>query len=45
LRIQTKGDLSAVDALKKGLDDVISLASHILDEFESKVEEGDYVKD
>ncbi|KAJ3275324.1 RNA polymerase subunit AC19 [Terramyces sp. JEL0728] len=38
LRIQTDGSISAVDALHKGLDDLVSLTSHISSTFQDKVQ-------
>ncbi|KAJ3323177.1 RNA polymerase subunit AC19 [Boothiomyces sp. JEL0866] len=38
LRIQTDGSISAVDALHRGLDDLINLTSHISTTFQDKVQ-------
>ncbi|KAI8925052.1 DNA-directed RNA polymerase [Entophlyctis helioformis] len=42
LRIQTDGSISAVDALHKGIDDLVDLTTHIKDTFHDKVREGGY---
>ncbi|KAK9366446.1 DNA-directed RNA polymerase [Lipomyces kononenkoae] len=42
LRIQTYGEISAIQALEKGLDDLMELCDHIEDEYRKTVEEGDY---
>ena len=36
IRIQTDGSLSPLEALTKGLDDVIEMSEHVLSEFSSK---------
>ncbi|ODV58158.1 DNA-directed RNA polymerase core subunit RPC19 [Ascoidea rubescens DSM 1968] len=42
LRIQTFGSISAVDALYKGLDDLIDLCNHVEQKFTQKVSNNDY---
>ncbi|KAK9322870.1 DNA-directed RNA polymerase [Lipomyces orientalis] len=42
LRIQTYGDITAIQALEKGLDDLMDLCDHIESEFRKEVEAGDY---
>ena len=44
LRIQTHPDSTAVDALEKGLDDVIDLCEHVLSTFDDALLEGKYRK-
>ncbi|KAH6564740.1 hypothetical protein BASA82_000869 [Batrachochytrium salamandrivorans] len=42
LRIQTDGTTTAVDALHKGLDDLVDMMTHIKDTFTDRVKTGDY---
>ncbi|KAI9146019.1 DNA-directed RNA polymerases I and III 14 kDa polypeptide [Paraphysoderma sedebokerense] len=42
LRIQTFGDISAVEALNRGLDDLTEMCQHILQTFAEEVKKGDY---
>ncbi|KAK9257503.1 DNA-directed RNA polymerase [Lipomyces tetrasporus] len=42
IRIQTYGDITAIQALEKGLDDLMDLCDHIESEFRKEVEAGDY---
>ncbi|KAK9377390.1 DNA-directed RNA polymerase [Lipomyces chichibuensis] len=42
LRIQTYGEITAIQALEKGLDDLLDLCSHIEDEYRKAVEAGNY---
>ncbi|KAK9468466.1 DNA-directed RNA polymerase [Lipomyces arxii] len=42
LRIQTYGEITAVQALEKGLDDLVDLCDHIENEFRKAVEAGGY---
>ncbi|OBA18792.1 uncharacterized protein OGAPODRAFT_15413, partial [Ogataea polymorpha] len=42
IRIQTYGGMSAVEALHKGLDDLVDLCSHVEDVFGEKISARDY---
>ncbi|KAK9241068.1 DNA-directed RNA polymerase [Lipomyces kononenkoae] len=42
LRIQTYGEISAIQALEKGLDDLMELCDHVEDEYRKAVEAGEY---
>lgn len=42
IRIQTYGNITAVEALHKGLDDLAELCSHIEDKFTEKINAADY---
>lgn len=42
IRIQTYGNITAVEALHKGLDDLADLCNHVEDKFTEKVNKGDY---
>ncbi|KAK9455533.1 hypothetical protein V1511DRAFT_498029 [Dipodascopsis uninucleata] len=44
LRIQTYGEITAIEALEKGLDDLVDLCDHVENEFKKSVESGDYSK-
>jgi DNA-directed RNA polymerase I and III subunit RPAC2 len=42
IRIQTYGQMTAIEALHKGLDDLADLCSHIEDKFTEKINQGGY---
>ncbi|KAG7808653.1 hypothetical protein KL921_003735 [Ogataea angusta] len=42
IRIQTYGGMSAVEALHKGLDDLVDLCTHVEDVFGEKISSRDY---
>ncbi|ODV96011.1 hypothetical protein PACTADRAFT_49433 [Pachysolen tannophilus NRRL Y-2460] len=42
IRIQTYGDTTAVQALHKGLDDLVDLCTHVEDKFSEKISEGNF---
>ncbi|GMG55706.1 unnamed protein product [Ambrosiozyma monospora] len=42
IRIQTYGDITAVQALHQGLDDLIKVCTHVEEEFSSKITQRDY---
>lgn len=42
IRIQTYGDITAVEALKKGLRDLVDLCNHTESHFRERVKEGNY---
>ncbi|CCH41090.1 DNA-directed RNA polymerase [Wickerhamomyces ciferrii] len=45
IRIQTYGDMTAVEALHKGLDDLSDMCTHIEDKFAEKINKADYPKE
>ncbi|GME75927.1 unnamed protein product [Ambrosiozyma monospora] len=42
IRIQTYGDITAVQALHQGLDDLVKVCTHIEEEFSTKITQRDY---
>ncbi|KAJ8325286.1 RNA polymerase subunit AC19 [Batrachochytrium dendrobatidis] len=42
LRIQTDGSITAVDALHKGLDDLVDMTTHVKESFKDKVKQGEF---
>jgi DNA-directed RNA polymerase I and III subunit RPAC2 len=45
LRIQTKDGSSAIDAISRGLDNLIDASEHVITQFNKEIEGGDYLKD